>query len=280
MRLFVGIMALALVAPAWSHAQSASEPSLAFTISGGLTTGGILWNLDNQAILAPGGPPAQFDTMRLGRRMVPGITASLAVSYFRSPHWGLNAEVGYFGVGSEQQCTGPAVYKPDSENLNRQGCDRANGRHTSTSVIGFLVGGTYRFFPTAAVQPYLRGNVGLGLLGNSFVETLGIVQHSSCLPIASDGICPYVLLSERNKPGATLLVSLAGGFAYQLGPGYRVRMEFRDMVMTLPEVTGPAPNPGSLNNDNFPPTRNVVRHIPLLTIGFDVLLEQRRTRRY
>ncbi len=275
MRTFATVAVLAVLAAPAARAQSADEPSLAFTISAGLSTGQKLWNVDNQPLLAPAGA---YDTVRLGRRLVPGLTASLGMSLFRSPHWGLNAEIGYFGVGSEQLCIGPAVYANDSLNLNRQGCENANGRHAASSAIGFLVGGVHQFLDSSSAwHPYIRANAGVGLLGASFVETNSLVHGPQCAGISpSDNICPYTILSERKKRSATFLVSLAGGFTVNFGQGYRIRMEGRDLIMQIPRVTGPAdPTTG-----NIADAKLVVKHVPSFTIGLDVLLERRRTRRY
>jgi len=141
--------------------------------------------------------------------------------------------------------------------------------------VSFLAGGTYRFLNQAKVQPYVRVNAGIALLGSSYVETVGYVKVDACATI--DHICPYALLSEKSHAGASWMVSLAGGFAYYLGPSYRVRMEGRDLILTLPRVTGPAPNG---TTGNFADSRRIVKHIPVFMIGFDVLLERRHTRRY
>jgi hypothetical protein len=274
LRIFSTVAVLAFIVAPAASAQSSAEPSMSFTVSGGLTTGQNLWNLDRHLLAAPG---ATYDTVRLGRRLTPGLAASLAVSLFRSPHWGLNAEVGYFGLSSEQRCTGPLVYQPDSENLTKKGCDNANGRHSASSVIGFMAGGVYQFLDSSRIQPYIRATAGFGLLGASFVETLAIVNHSSCQPIASDNICPYPLLTERRKTSSTWLVSVAGGLVMQLGPGYRIRMEGRDLILQLPVVRETATPTSNLGPSD---SRSVIKHVPIFMIGFDVMLERRRSRRY
>jgi hypothetical protein len=274
LRLFVvGTAALLLVTTS-ARAQSQSEPSLAFTIAAGLTSGGHLWSIDNQPLPVSGSPDTDF--VGLGRRIRPGLAASLAISFYRSPHFGLNGEIAYVGLGTEQQCRDPAAgYKPDTENTNRQACHTANGLHDASSAISFLAGVTYRILDQTKVQPYVRVNAGLGLLGNSFVETAGYVQVSQC--VSADNVCSYPLLLERKRAAASWVASLAAGFAFYLSEGYRVRMEGRDLIMTLPVVQGPAPNtPGG----NIAVTRRTIRHTPVFMIGLDVLLERRHTRRY
>jgi hypothetical protein len=276
LRSFAFVLLLAVVAVPAVRAQSADEPSLAFTISGGLTTGGKLWRIDAQPLTAPG---ASQDTVGLARRLLPGVAASLGISLFRSPHVGINGEIGYFSLSGEQACVPPANgYQPSTPaatNLNPQACTTANGLRKATSVIAFLGGFMFRPSSTAHVQPFLRANAGLALLNNSFIETIGIVHDTSC--VTNDDICFYTLLSEQRHVGASWIVSLAGGVSFDLGPGYRVRMEGRDLMLSIPTVSGPATPGGTFN---YAPTNRVVRHVPVFMIGFDVLLEQRRTRRY
>ena len=269
----VAVLAAAIAGPL--RAQSGGEPSLIFTITGGLTTGQKLWNIDNQELPVVN-TPGETDSVRLGRRLVPGLAASLGMSLFRNRHWGLNGEVAYFGITSDQTCIGTAVYKPDGSPLgsspqNQVACNTANGHHVATSVIGFLAGGVYQFFDSSAVRPYIRANAGVGLLAASFVETNGF---TNC---GSQNVCPFPLLLERSTRSMTWIVSLAGGFSMDLGPGYRVRMEGRDLILTIPRVNGPA-TPGA--GGNVADSKSVLKHIPIFTIGFDIMLERRRSRRY
>ncbi len=274
MRLLATIAALALcIAPA-ARAQSPSEPSLAFTISGGMSQGGPLWTIDRQPLSAPGGPPPAFDTVTIGRKLRNGVSASLAVSLYRSPRFGINAEVGYFGVGSEQRCSGPPQYAPDSLNINQQACERGNGQHVATSLVAFLAGGTYRFLPGSRVQPFVRANAGLAFLSNAFVETSGLVAYPQCSPVSN--VCLYNMIAEKNRPSMTWVVSLAGGFSAWLGAGYRIRMEARDLMTSLPVVNSTTMTPTGLVAEG----RMTVKHVPVYMIGLDVLLESRHPRRY
>ena len=277
MRSFVTVSLLALTLAGTARAQSASEPSLIFSITGGLTTGQRLWSISNQRMPAVG--TSEMDSLQLARRLQPGLVASLGVSFFRNRHFGLNAEVAYFGIGSRQSCLGPATYKtpadttggPVGPTQNQIGCETANNRNVGTSVIGFMGGVIYQLGDSATFRPYFRANAGLGLLAASYVETNGSI---GCQGGAA---CPYPLLLEKSTHAMTWLVSMSAGIAVDLGPGYRVRMEGRDLMIALPRVTGPA-TPGPTGN--VATTRSVLKHVPMFMIGFDVMLERRRARRY
>lgn len=270
MRSFATVSLLALALAGTARAQSSSEPSLVFSITGGLTTGQRLWSVNNQEIPVVKPGPLETDSLVLARRLQPGLVASLGMSFFRNRHFGLNAEIAYFGINSKQQCIGPAVYKAGTTNQNQIGCETANNRNAGTSVIGFMGGAIYQLGDSATFRPYFRANAGLGLLAASYVETNGDL---SC----TTGVCPFPLLLEKSTRSMTWLVSLSAGIAVDLGPGYRVRMEGRDLLISLPHVDGPAPlgPTGAVAT-----TRSVLKHIPMFMIGFDVMLERRRARRY
>jgi len=158
------------------------DPTLMITINAGLTSGGDLWELPPQPQFVIGN--SALDTLHLGRVLRPGLVAGLGATYFFKPNFGLSGEVTYFGIAGEQRCRGPAVYQTDTlnANINQQACETANGTHVNTSVVGFLLGVTWRGSATARVQPLLRGMIGPGLIGNSYVKTTGTVF--------APGICP------------------------------------------------------------------------------------------
>ena len=267
-------MLLVLVASA-APAQTRDEPSLNFTLYGGLSTGGTLWNLSRQPLLAPGGPPPPLDTVTIGRRLRPSTLAGLSISWFRSPHFALTADIAYLGFDSEELCHGPALYHPDPDDLNRQACNNSNGGVAGTSVVGFMVGGTYRLFPLAAVQPYLRATGGLGLLGSSYIETAALVFNPKCG--TASRVCPTSLLEEQKSTYLTWVVSLSLGSSFRLSPGTRILFEARNILASLPVVTGPR-NPFDFHS--FPTTSRAVKHQPAFLVGLEILLERRHGRRY
>lgn len=262
---------LSLIAAMPLSAQTREAPNLIFSISFGLTTGKELWTVPRQELLAPG---STRDTVALGRRLRPGLTAAVSATLFSSANLGYTAEIGYYGLASEQRCTGPAVWAPDSSDINEQGCTRAQGKHLATSVVGFQVGALYRVAPNGKFQPFIRGTAGVGLLGNSFVQTSGAVVVA---PACSPEPCDYRLLDEEDKTDLTWLAGLTAGLTINLAPAYRLRMEMRDIITSVPVATGPAPS-GSLTA--IAPTARRVVHVPTFLIGLDLVFERRHTRRY
>lgn len=259
-----------LVRPAVARAQSSEEPTLAFTISGGLSTGSDLWQINKQVLRAPSG--AQ-DTATVARRLRPGITAALGVTYYRSPHFGLNAEIAYYGLGTEQSCNGPATF---SDPFNQEVCDGANGEHISSSVVAFQAGGIWHAGNPAHATPYLRADLGLGFLENTFVETEALIADTQCNTV--DNTCIVKIITERNPRTFTWTVSLAAGLALPVGTGYRFRMEARDLLTALPVIDQPALI--GVNSQPVSASHMKVKSIPIITFGLDVLLERSHSRRY
>lgn len=256
-------------------AQTPSEPHLVFSITGGLTMNGSLWSVQDQPLAVLGTSPTAFDTLSLvERRLRPGIVAGLAGSYFRSRTFGWTAEVMYFGIASEQRCSGPAAYDTtDAEQINRQACDRANGEHVATSVVGFLGGATFRFLPDGVLEPFLRFTVGPGLIGNSYIETTGIIRSTRCG--TADNLCVYPIYLDPEKPQLTFVANVSGGITIKLSQAYRARFEVRDIITQLPTVVDKPP-PNSIE----PVTGMSFKHVPTITMGLDITLERRHTRRY
>jgi hypothetical protein len=265
----LALLTLLVAVPA--YAQSSDDPQLVFTIYGGLGTGSNMWSAQ-RIVGAPGGPPPPQDTLRLERWLQPGLIAGLTTTYYRSPHFGWVLDIGYFGLGTEQRCLGPATYKDSVQ--TQQVCTTANGEHLATGVVGFMFGGTYRFAPTAAVQPFVRATAGLGLIDGNFIQTTGAAFVSS--PASCQTGCYFGLLNDSTSRSLTWIANLATGLSIELSPGYRVRFEARDIITRLPSVKGGGP---LLSADN-PPIEWTARHVPSFLIGLDIVLERRHARRY
>lgn len=257
--------ALLLLAPVALPAQTRGEPNLVFSFSMGLTTGKELWDIPRQPLAVPGS--GAYDTASIGRSLRPGLTATLSAALYTSPSFAWTAEIGYYGLGTEQRCDGPPAYAADPNNTNQQVCESAAGTHRATSVVGFQAGGIYRFRPAKRVTPYLRATAGLGLIGNSFVTTTGCFAS----------VCGYPLIEPDKGASLTWISALTGGISVNVAPAYRVRMEFRDVIAAIPTVTGEAvPVSGS----HVAPTSRRVVHVPTFLFGVDLVFERRHTRRY
>lgn len=272
--LLVTAAALAFAGP--GLAQSPDQPSLTFTISAGLTTGSPLWDLPRQLVTAPGG---LYDTLTLARRLRPGVTAVLSAALYRSPHLAYTLEAGYFGTATEGRCGAVGGYRSDIENKNQQACNAIQGTHFPTSVTGFQGGVLYRWQPRGPVSPYVRASAGVGVMGTSFVQTSATVLAPAFCALQGSTICTLGILEEPRRKSFTWVSTLAAGMSIALGESYRLRLEARDLVISLPVATDTT-RPSSSNPIPVARVEQRTRHIPTLTAGVDVILERRNRRRY
>ncbi len=276
----LGLLAsLAAAGPGALRAQTAEQPNLILTISGGYLTGGTLWNIDRQLVPAVTVTTNGWDTLRLGRQMRPGLAATLGATYFATPHLGYNAEAGFFGIGSESHCAPVSPYLPDPpDNKNQQACQFVQGENIRGDVVGFLGGLVWRF-TTRGNQPYVRAAAGVGILGSSYVETGGpIVYHDASGNVSETNL---VFLTDSSQGKLTWMVSLGAGATLPLAPGYQLRFEVRDLITALPVAGGAVSDTAAIRRgQTAPPSVRKVFHIPTITVGLDIVLERRRGRRY
>jgi len=268
------IAATLLLAAAPLAAQSREQPNLILSITGGLTTGADLWTLPRQLEVAGN----SYDTLALGRRVSPGITAIFGGTYFASPHVGYTAEIGYLGLGSEGSCGVIGAYTYDAEQVNQQACQNTQGAHEPTSMVAIQGGVTLRF-PLAFLVPYVRVTTGLGLPGNSFVETTANVVAPNFCSDTGSPVCEISLLNDPHRASATWVATLAIGNTVLMSPAYAFRFELRDFVTSLPVATG-GNKPDSAHPEPTAQTSMRTRHFVALTAGFDVILERNHRRRY
>jgi hypothetical protein len=259
------------------RAQTAEQPNLILTVSGGYLTGGQLWTIDRQLAPVATAFTNGWDTLRLGRRIRPGFAATLGATYFASPHLGYNAEAGFFAIGTEAACAPVGSFTPDPPDFkNQQACQYLQGENIRGNVVGFLGGLIWRF-TTRGNQPYVRAGAGFGVLGSSYVETFAPIV------VTSDSIAQanLVLLQDRSQGRLTWMLSLGAGATLPLGPGYQLRIEARDLITSLPVAAGAATDTSAiLNGEPVPPTRWKVVHVPTITVGLDIVLEKKRGHRY
>jgi hypothetical protein len=84
-----------------------------------------------------------------------------------------------------------------------------------------------------------------------------------------------IIYNDPNKNRVEFYGQLAAGFSFAAGRGYRFRLEARDNSAQLPVPAGPSdPLTGSF------PRGSVGKHLFSVVVGFDVLLEKKRGRRY
>jgi hypothetical protein len=122
-----------------------------------------------------------------------------------------------------------------------------------------------RIAPGGFLSPYVRAGANLAFTTASTIEVAA--------PDTVGGVPRVVIRDDvprRNSAGFLA----AGGLMLRVAPAYQLRLEVRDDMTVFEYVTGPA------NSVAIAPTSTQLFHNLGLVVGFDVLLEQRRTRRY
>ncbi|MBI4419585.1 MAG: hypothetical protein HY560_02065 [Gemmatimonadetes bacterium] len=267
----VAILATLLLTllPIPCRAQSRAEPRLVLSLFGGVAAGADLWEVNRQPLLVLGTELApRYDTLRITRRVRPGLALGLSAMLYRSAHAGASAEMVFLGMSTEDVCT--LVYEnPDPLRRNAQICSDISQNSASPTTVGFFLGGIYRIAPRGFISPYVRLQAGVGARSGSVVEIIGAFIQ---------GGVPRQRVVINDASGSRLSPSIgaAAGFAIPLAPGYQVHLELRDQLLLFHRVTGPADD----RNSAIAPTERFAMHSVGLTAGLDIILEQKRGRRY
>lgn len=250
--------------PAIVAAQATGDQSsLVFTVSLGAVGGSRLWSTSPQAV--------QFaipaDTFALARRIRSTLAVGFGGAYFPGENVGFTVEGFLIGLGYDTSCR--HVFSSGASEM-AEACQSIQSRGgAATSVI--LSGGTiFRFNSRKLISPYGRLNAGLVLSNRSSLRTTGQFFNTGLGEI--EDVFVYTDdHSSRVDPGLALGV----GFTAAVAKGYNIRWEVRDNITGVQRVTGTIPIAG-----NIPPHERVFKHLFSMTLGFDVVLERRRGRRY
>ena len=264
LRKLVGL-ALSLVpilVPSSASSQGTKDQArLIFTVSGGVVLGRDLWSVDKQSV--------QFitptDTIALDRRIRSNIAIGFGATYFPGDALGLAAEGFLLGLGFEDSCR--VVFSSGSADLIAA-CQDIQGKTKSASAVGLSVGPVLRFNSQSAFSPYLRGNVGLVFSNQSSIRTIGTFP-------TPDGPSDLIVYDDDHESRIEAMLGLGAGFTAQIAPGYQLRWEVRDNITGVQTVTGPSPVARVI-----PPHEVSYEHLFSFTVGFDVVLERKRGRRY
>jgi hypothetical protein len=262
---------LVLAGTSVAAAQAGQQPTIALTIGGGVVTGHELWTIDKQPLCllnTNGTCSNNYDTLRLSRSISSSLVIGASGTYFPWQHVGFHAEISYVGFPTEDACNGAGIVFPDPpDERHQQMCDNLASATGTGGAISIFVGVTARAASRRAISPYVRGNVGLVSLSRSMVEVVGAYVDAT-------GPHERQIIADENPKSRAPMFGLAAGFTSPIGTGYQFRLEARDMIASLERITGPA------NDLAVAPTATRYYHHFALILGFDVILEKKRGRRY
>jgi hypothetical protein len=169
------------------------------------------------------------------------------------------------GLGFEDSCR--LVFSSGSGNA-ATACQSIQGATKSATAVTLSAGPIYRVNSRSLISPYVRANLGLVFSNQSSLRTIG--QYP-----ASQGRVDLVVYDDDHETRVAPSLGLGAGFTATIGKAYQLRWEIRDNIVGVQRVTGPTAVSGAV-----PPHELEYKHLLSLVIGFDVVLERRRGRRY
>jgi hypothetical protein len=261
-------LALSLAVPASSLAAQATrdQSRLVFNVGLGYAGGTDLWEVTGQRLTDDSSLPVRTDFMNVQRDVGPTLTFGVKGIYFRGDNFGLLGEAYFLGLGLRDACT---LTSSSGSGRNAEVCARINGAERSASAVQVATGVIYRVSSRRTLSPYARATFGLLASNRSTIALVGAFTNPDNQLVDVD------VYPEPNSTRVSPTGTLALGMTAALAPGYQVRWEVRDNIVAMREVTGVSQQDGIL-----PPTAQRFHHLFALEVGFDVVLERRRGRRY
>jgi hypothetical protein len=266
MRLLSSLSLLVLLSGASRSlvAQTADQARLMFTVGFGVTENiSNLWSVGRQPFQVESDV---IDTLSVSRDFRRSLNVILSGTYFPGDHLGFNIEAQLLGLATKDKCrirstTGSIITYDLCSTI-----DREERSATSAAISGGLI---YRVGSHQVIHPYIRTNVGILITQQSFIKMRGFV-------VGDDFEDAELTLYDDSDPARIQpYLSFGGGLVAVIGRGYQFRAEVRDNWVQIPTVTGPTARQGIV-----PPNELRGKHVLSMTIGFDVVLERKRGRRY
>ena len=267
-RILTALLLLPLVAGSLQAQATADQARLVFTPYVGYNGGGALWQVDKQpAIFANG---ANVDTFGVGRETRGGFGIGVGVTYYPNDVLGYGGEAYLIGLGYQDSCNhvfdADGHLEPTFQDVSADVCENLDGRETASASV--YIGGsvTARFNSKQRVSPYLRAGAGLMISSQSSLRTLADIPDQDLI---------YIVYDDDKDTRLEPAFVGAAGFTVALAPGYQLRAEAKETFAGVKVVTGPTDRDGEI-----PPSETAFKGVWTFSIGFDIVLERKRGRRY
>lgn len=266
-RLFL-LFAIVLASAGSLTAQATADQSrLVLSVNAGYIPGTSGWRVSGQPLYDDQfTDPIHIDTLSINRQIRPSLTFGAQAMYFPGDHIGFMGEAQLIGLGFRDSCS--RTYATLSSR-NTSVCENINNSETSASAVLVGAGAIYRINSRGDISPFAR--VGLG----GVISTQSSIGMIGRFPNPEGESVEVELYPDEASTRITGGATLALGFSALIGRGYQVRWEVTDRIVGVRSITGPTVQDGAP-----PPTALRYRHLFGIQIGFDVVLERRRGRRY
>ncbi|HEX3926750.1 MAG TPA: hypothetical protein VHW65_02040 [Gemmatimonadales bacterium] len=243
---------------------SSDEARLVVGMSAGWIGGSHLWSVNSQTILTQ--VPNLNDIYALSRDIRSDLSISGQMTYYRGDHLGLTGEFTYIGLGTTDNCT---LVQASGDPNNAAACTALNNTEHAASAVTVAGGVVYRPFGRSSVQPYFRAIGGLALMPRSTLLTFSDFTDNTG---ADAGLLIY---DDEDWTQFRPTGTLGFGLATAPSQGYQLRIEARETWVRLESVTGP-----TAYQTLTPGYRSFFKGFPSVMVGFDIVLEKSRGRRY
>ena len=269
MRRLLLCLAMLLAATPGLQAQATrDQASLIINLFAGYAMGGSLWRVSDQPVIDDNFGEPLVDHYSLGRRIRGNLIFGGRAIFFPSDHFGYFGEAFMLGLGYEDQC---GIANPTISQRNGDVCASINNNSTPATAVQVAGGVMYRIRADQLISPYARLSVGGALSNRSPIATTG------SFPSAASGgqLVDLDIYTDDGTSQFHPAVGIGVGFTAQVARGYQMRWELRDNIIGVEAVSG-----ASVLEGVDPPTGMRFRHRISLEVGFDVVLERKRGRRY
>jgi hypothetical protein len=246
--------------PAFAQ-RTGDQARLIFTILAGYVGGKDLWSVGAQPVQLT----TQADTFALQRRIRSHIAVGFRGTYFPGENLGLAVEGFLVGLGFEDGCR--HAFSSGSTDASNT-CQSIQGDTKAATAVVLSAGPVFRVNSRKLLSPYAMANLGLAISTQSSLRTIGQFPSSA-------GNVSVIIYDDDHDSRIAPALGLGAGFTAALGKGYQLRWEVRDNIVGVQRVTGSTTQMGLV-----PPHELEYKHLFSMTIGFDVVLERRRGRRY
>lgn len=266
-RRLLSLLAIVLSGTGTLSAQAtADQARLVLSVNAGYIPGTSGWRVVGQPLYDDQLPDVNIDTLSINRSIRPALSFGAQAIYFANDYLGFLGEAQLIGLGFRDTCT--RTYATGSSR-NTAVCANIDNSESSGSAVLVGAGAIYRVNSRKTVSPFARVGLGAVISTQSSIETIGRFPNPEGEPVEVE------LYPDESSTRLTGAATLALGFTAVIGRGYQIRWEVTDRIVGVRGVTGPTAQDGAP-----PPTSLRYRHLFGIQVGFDVVLERERGRRY
>jgi hypothetical protein len=262
-----GLVALTVLAVSAARLEGqgrADQARLMFGLGMGWASGGgTLWSVGNQPLAVN---VNEIDTLSVSRSFRNSLNVVFSGAYFPGDHLGFTVEAQLLGLGTVDGC---AIRQTLGATYTQEACSSIDGSERSSTSTALAGGVMYRIASHNFIHPYFRAMGGMVIVQESFLKMEGRVTGST------GGRADLILYDDNGGTTLSPYIGLGGGVVIATGRGFQMRFELRDNWVNVPGVSGP-----TLRQGLTPPSERVGKHRLTATLGFDILLERKRGRRY